>query len=334
MNTVSVLGAGAWGTAIAQLLAENGYHVKLWCHEPEVAASIKTTGINERYLSGFKLHKSIEPITDLKTAICATQFVFEAVPVLFLRSVVAQTVHCFSNDQIWIILSKGIEKNTLMLPSQIIDDVFGYETKKAVLAGPSFAQDLLQKQITAVTIAAVDCSIGQTIQKMLANHYFRPYVSLDMIGVQVGASIKNVITLGIGMLDGAGYKDNAKAFLLTRGLHEMVSLAVVLGGKPETLYGLSGVGDLVMTATGNLSKNLALGKRIGAGARLADLQAELGTLPEGINTAQSVHELMQKFNLDLPVCKGIYDCVFENKQVSDLFTVLLTRPLEEECLIK
>jgi len=334
MKKVCILGAGAWGTAIATVLAHNGHQIKLWCREPEVAKNIKTNRINERYLPGVILSPLIEPITDLKDALCGAEYVFEAVPVKFLRSILEQTKSCFSPEQTFVILSKGIEQETLMLPSQIIDDVFGYSVKKAVIAGPSFAQDLAQKSITAVSLAAQDCAIGTSLQEMMATPYFRPYISLDMIGVQVGAALKNVITLAIGMLEGAGYGDNVKAYILTRGLHEMEQIAVKLGGKTETLYGLSGIGDLVLTGMGSMSKNLAIGKELGSGKTLQELETIMHTLPEGINTAASVHQLMTQYALDLPVCQGVYSIIFQNMRIEDFLQKLMARPLEAECAIK
>lgn len=329
---VCVIGEGAWGTAVATLLAENGFAVVLWCHDEAVAQQINHDHINNRYLPDILLDPTIQATTDLKEAICDVRWVFEAIPVKYLRSVLEKTVSCFSREQIWVILSKGIEKDSLLLPSQIIDDVFGYKTKKAVFAGPSFAYDLARKQPTAVTVAATDCAVGLELQKMIANSYFRPYVSLDLLGVQVGGAIKNVLALGVGLLDGAGFGDNAQAFILTRGLHEMVQLSQALGGKEKTMYGLSGVGDLVLTAMGKLSKNLAVGKRLGKGDSLETILQETGYIPEGINTVQSINQLIIKKNLELPICQGIYQVIFEGRPISAMLTDLMEQPLEQECL--
>ena len=333
MKIVCVIGEGAWGTAVAILLSENGYTVKLWCHDPEVAACIASKHVNERYLPGIKLSDAIQPITKLEEAICDVQWVFEAIPVQYLRSVLKNTVRCFSPEQVWVVLSKGIEHDTLLLSSQIIDDVFAYETKKAVVAGPSFAHELATKQITAVTIASTDCTVGKSLQLMLANSYFRPYISLDMIGVQIGSAIKNVITLAVGMLDGAGFDDNCKAYLLTRGLDEMVKIALALGGRQETVYGLSGVGDLVLTSMGSLSRNLIVGRRLGHGDALEEILADTGFIPEGINTTKSVYRLAQQKKLDVPICQGVYDIIFGEKKIEQLLQELIERPLEQECKV-
>ncbi|MCX5921915.1 MAG: NAD(P)-dependent glycerol-3-phosphate dehydrogenase [Candidatus Dependentiae bacterium] len=331
MKTVTLLGAGAWGTAVATLLAHNGYRVKLWSHDSQVIAAIKAQGSNEQYLPGVKLSNLIEPVTDLQEALAGAQWIFEAVPVKFLRTILEQSKSHCTHDQVWVILSKGMEQHTHFLVSQMIDDVLGAATKKAVLSGPSFAQDVANQDITGATIAASDCAIGLELQQMLATKFFRPYVSLDLIGTQVGGAVKNVLALGTGMLEGAGYKENAKAFLLTRGLHEMVHLATAFGGKQATLYGLSGVGDLVLTATGTQSKNFALGKRLGKGETLEAILQEIGTAPEGVNTVQSVYDLARTQQLELPICQGLYHVMFNGKKIDDLLAELMARPLEVEC---
>lgn len=331
MKKVSILGAGAWGTAVASLLADNGYYVTLWCHEQSVADAIQKTRLNNQYLPGFTLSSQINATASLEEAVLGAEWIFEAVPVKFLRSILVQAKPLYHAHQKWVIMSKGIEQDTLMLPSQILDDVFDSVVQKAVFSGPSFAADLVKKQITGVTIAADSCDVGLALQQMLANNYFRPYISLDLIGVQAGGALKNIIAIGIGILKGAGYTDNAKAYLFTRGLHEMKQLTMMLGGKQETVYGLSGVGDLVLTAMGNLSRNMLLGEQLGKGRTVASIAAEWGTLPEGINTVQSVHQLALKHSLDLPICNGLYQVIFHNKSADVFLRELMARPLEHEC---
>lgn len=331
MSTLCVLGAGAWGTAIAQLLASNGHNVRLWCREREVFENIQKTRINSHYLPGIVLHHNIEPTQRFEHCFENAEYIFEAIPVVYLRPLLEKVKPHASGHQTWVVLSKGIEQDSLLLPTQIIDHVFGFETNKVVLAGPSFAADLAQKQITAVTIAASNCNVGQHVQSLLANDYFRPYISLDLIGVQTGAALKNVITLCIGILDGAGYKDNVKAYVLTRGLHEIAQLATTLGGNQSTIYGLSGIGDLVLTAFGTRSKNLAVGRRLGQGQSLDSIQQEIGTLPEGINTVQAMHQLALKLQLDLPICAGVYEIIYQGKSVNQFLATLMARPLEREC---
>ena len=329
-RTVCVLGGGAWGTAIATVLATNGYQVKLWCYEVVVAEEIKATRCNRQYLPGIELDKRIVTVLKLKEALSGVRWVFEATPVKFLRSVASTCKPFFSNDQVWVILSKGIENDTLLLPGHILDEVFDTTVNKATIGGPSFAQDLAQKRITAVTVAAHDQKVGKELQEMLANDYFRPYLSDDVLGVQLGGALKNVLTLGIGMLDGAGFTDNTKAFLFTAGLREMATCVQVLGGRERTLYEFSGVGDLVLTAMGHLSRNLQVGRRLGKGDRLENILNAVGFIPEGINTVKSAHQLIQKHRLDMPIFEGLYQVIFGDQTIHTLLQQLMSRPLEIE----
>lgn len=331
MKHICVLGEGAWGTAVAALLADNGHAVKLWCYEESNAQTIARTRINERYLPGHILSERITPTTSLNDAVCGSQWVFEAIPVQYLRSVIQKAAPCFTDEQIWVVLSKGIEQDTLLLPTQIIDDVCGNAHKKAVFAGPSFAADLANKQVTAVSVAATDCDVAYALQALLANDYFKPFFNTDLIGVQVGGAVKNVITLGVGILEGAGYTDNTKAFLVTRGLSEMSEITKALGGKQETIYGLSGVGDLMLTALGKLSRNLAVGKRLGKGDALQTILDELGHVPEGINTVQTMHQLAATKKLQLPICTAVYEIIFAGKKVDHLIAALMHPDATEEC---
>lgn len=330
MQTVCILGEGAWGTAVATLLAHNGFTVKLWCYQKEVMRSIQTTRFNEQYLPHIPLPAAIVPTDDFKEAVRDVEWIFEAIPVRFLRNLMSQYRSCLDPEQRWVVLSKGIEQETLLFPSQIIDDVLNVNAHKVILVGPSYAQDLAEKQITAFTIASSDCALGMQMQNMVANDYCRPYVIADLMGAQVGAALKNVIALAIGMLDGAGFADNTKAFILTCGLRDMVTCAQALGGKEKTIYGLAGVGDLVLTAMGAQSKNRALGKRLGSGQSLETIFEHNDVVPEGIITATSIYHLMKQKNLDLPICRGVYEVITKQKTIDDVVNELMKRPLEQE----
>jgi len=332
MKRIAIIGGGAYGTALATLCAANGHEVIMWCYEQKVVDCIEKHHTNENYLPGIALDHKIHASSDINEVLnCGTQWVIEAVPVKFRRGVLELAKNAFNRDQTWIITSKGIELNTHLLPSEIIDDVFDFVTQKVVVAGPSFAYGLAQKEMSAVTVAATDCEVGRRVQRLLANSYFRPYLSLDIIGTQLGGALKNVITLGIGMMDGAGFTDNAKAFLFTRGLHEAVELAKTRGAQERTLYGLSGIGDLVLTSMGARSRNLEVGKRLGRGESLEGILRQTGYIPEGINTVQTLNQMIQKEGLDLPVCQGIYDAIFNKKSLESVLQSLMERPLEVEC---
>jgi glycerol-3-phosphate dehydrogenase (NAD(P)+) len=334
MKKVGMLGEGAWGTAVSTLLAHNDFHVKLWCYDKAVAVDIQKTRYNDRYLPNIFLNERIEPIIAIEEVVRDVDIIFEAIPVQFLRETIERCKPYITRHQQWIILSKGMERDTLFLPTEIVDDVLRFSPHKVVLLGPSYAKDLAQKQITAVTLAATHCSFGLQLQKMLANGYFRPYISLDLIGPQVGGALKNVIALAIGMLDGADFKDNVKAYVLTRGLHEMQIVTKLLGGKPETIYGLAGVGDLVLTAMGMHSKNQEVGRRLAQGQTLDSILQETGFIPEGINTAYAMQQLIEKEKLDLPVCGGVYAVIKGKKTIHDVLHDLMNRPLEQECIPK
>lgn len=322
MNNVVVIGAGAWGTAIAQLLADNNHAVTLWCHEQEVVETIQHTRENKRYLPGIALSPNIVATHDLHVIENAT-IIFEAVPVKHLRSILVQAKPHYKKDQTWVMLSKGIEQESLLLPTQIIDDVFQVIVHKAVFSGPSFAHDLVHKDFTGGIIASGHCEIAKTMQALLATSYFRADISKDVLGVQLGGALKNIVALGIGLLDGAGYGDNAKALFFTRGFSEMVQLAIAAGAQEKTLYGLSGLGDLMLTATGKHSRNVALGRRLGAGESLDAIIKDLGTAPESVNTLKSAHQLMHKHTLVLPVFQLLYEVVYEGMAIEAMMKKMM-----------
>ncbi len=330
MKRVAVVGEGAWGTAVAMLLADNGFLVNLWCQDPAVAHSIKQKRINERYFPDFKIPETIIPVTDLSSAVDGVTYIFEAIPVKYMRPVFSLMRPHIRKDHVVIILSKGIENNSLLFPTELVNEVIGFQVEQAVLAGPSFAKEIAERRTTAVTLAA-SCDLALKIQHMLANNYFRPYITTDIVGVQVGAALKNVMSLGVGMADGAGLSENTKAFLVTRGLAEMAQLAVVLGAKQETIYGLSGVGDLILSSMGTLGRNVALGRQLGQGKTIAELEKVIDVIPESINTVISLEQLLQQRKLDLPVCRGIYQVVAGHKKITDVVAELMARPLEYEC---
>lgn len=327
---ITVLGEGAWGSAIALLLARNGHDVTLWCHHNSVAQDITKTRENKRFFPGHMLDRSIKATTDMIEALSLTQIVFEALPVKYMRGTLASIDKNFFALP-WVILSKGVEQKTLLFPAQILEDIAGHSVQTAVLSGPSFARDVALRQPTAVTIATKDCLLGAKLYDIVKNDYFSPYISRDVTGVQVGGAFKNVLALGVGILEGAGYQDNARALFLTRGLQELALLAEKLGGSRETLYGLSGMGDLILTAMGEQSRNSSLGRTLGRGIPLAQAIQEREVAPEGINTAYVIHELLQREHIQALLLDGIYRIINEEMTIQELFTQLMQQPFANEC---
>ncbi len=288
MPIVGMLGEGAWGTAIANLLAENGCVVYLWCYNPNIVTEIQDHRTNHCYARGTLIHKRIIPTSSLKTIFEKSEFVFEAIPVKYLRSVVAQAKLYATPKQTWIILSKGIECETALMPNQIVDDALGFSVAKAALLGPSFAQDLSAHDFTAFDLAVKDRRLGDTIAHLIRNEYVAVHLTTDLIGVQLCSALKNVIALGVGMLSGAGYGDNSRSALITLALHEVAVLVEALGGQRTSVYGLAGVGDLILTATGKSSRNLEVGQQLGRGKTLENILKETGYIPEAINTINAL----------------------------------------------
>lgn len=313
-RTVTVLGAGAWGTAIAGLLARNGYKVVLWCFEEKVASDIATLRVNTMYLPDVHLDESIEITTDIAYAIGQSRWIFEAIPTTYLRSTLGRIKGLCTADHVWVVLSKGIEQETFKLPTQIIDDILGQQVLKVVLAGPSFANEVVASMLTATIVACDDSEIARQCSLMLSNQTFITHTSDDVLGTQIGGAFKNVIALASGIAQGIGWGENARAYLLTKGLEEMATLAEFYRGKRASVYGLSGLGDMLLTCAGSASKNLRAGRVLGSGATLAQLRATGMTLPEGINTVQSLHQLAQRQNLDSSIVRGVYAFIFHEER--------------------
>lgn len=319
-KNVVMLGAGAWGTAIAKVLAENGHIVHLWCKEPDVAYDISSQHVNNCFLPGVALPKTIIAYTDIHKAIEQGEWIFEAIPVAYLRSVITQVHSAVSVDAKWVILSKGIEKDSLFLPTQIIQDVLGYQILSAVVSGPSFAQELAHRQFTTATVASAQASMIKEIQDLMHNHYFYMQSNNDPIGIQLAGALKNICALACGVVQGNGGKANTTAYMLTQGLRELSLLAVALGGRQESLYTLAGVGDLVLTCTGTLSKNLTAGRLFAQSRSFDDVRRQISVLPEGINTLQSVQQLIVQKDIKLPLFSALYRYFFDNGTYEELLS--------------
>jgi len=331
MDTTSVLGAGAWGTALARLLAERG-SVKLWTWQAEHARVLAEDRENRAFLPGYSLSEPIAPTADLTHAVAGAPLVVLAVPSEAVRPTLSRARDALSEGATLVVAAKGIEPTTLMLLSEVIEDVLGAGAadRTVFLSGPSFALEVARGLPTNLVAACREPARAELVQQRFATDRLRVYSNDDPIGVQVGGALKNVIAIAAGASDGLGFGHNTRAALITRGLAEMARLAVAKGGNLFTLAGLAGLGDLVLTCSAELSRNRTVGFELGRGQKLADVLAGLGHVAEGVTTAQSAHHLAKRLNVDLPITSEVYEVLYEGKPVAQAVRDLLARPLRKE----
>ena len=329
---IGVIGAGAWGTALAMLLADQGQDVTLWMYEKDLAEEMARTRENRVYLPGFTLPPSIAVTSSLESAVKDKSLLLSVVPSHTVRTVTKQYATFLPKNAVIVSASKGIEIDTLMPLSEIFKDVLPREfhSRLCFLSGPSFAKEVAQKMPTAITLACYDPAIGKRAQEVLSNSYFRVYTNQDVIGVELAGSLKNVVAIAAGALEGMGFGYNTTAALLTRGLAEMARLGVAMGGKLTTFSGLAGMGDLVLTCTGGLSRNRTLGTRLGKGEKLDDIMKGAKTVAEGVKTSKAARDLAGKFNIEMPIVDEVYQILYEGKDPRLALKDLMTRELKEE----
>ncbi|MCB9493965.1 MAG: NAD(P)-dependent glycerol-3-phosphate dehydrogenase [Desulfobacteraceae bacterium] len=328
---ISVIGAGSWGTSLANLLAVKGFKVKLWCFEDEVFSSIKSKRENTVYLPEIRLSKNIIPDTSLENVLEGTNLVILVVPSHVMRETLERIKPFATDEMIFISASKGIENNTYKTMTQIIEEILGVDpSKSGVLSGPSFARELGELKPTVVTVASDNLDTAVYVQKVFASTYFRVYTSEDPIGVEVGGAVKNVIAIASGVVDGMKLGLNARAALITRGLVEIRRIGLAMGANPHTFSGLSGVGDLILTCTGSLSRNHTVGFKLGEGKKLDNILKEMRMVAEGIKTAKSVYNLGKKLDIELPICEEIYNVLYNGEKPERSVLKLMTRRLKNE----
>jgi glycerol-3-phosphate dehydrogenase (NAD(P)+) len=328
MSYITVIGAGSWGTTLANLLAEKGYDVSLWAYEKELVDEIKRTNINSVYLPGIPLSNNIDITNSIKDAVKNARYILNVIPTQFTRFIFSGAAGYIQDDAEIISASKGIEHGTLMTVSSILKDLTGRQI--AVLSGPSFAEEVIKKLPTAVTVASLNQDIGLHLQDIFNTDYFRIYTSTDVLGVELGGALKNVMAIASGISDGLGLGASTRAALITRGLAEMTRLGLVMGAKEKTFSGLSGLGDLVLTCTGTLSRNYTVGYKLGRGEKLADILFNMKMVAEGIATSKSAYELSGKYNVEMPIVEQIYRVINEDKNPVDAVRELMTRSLKSE----
>ncbi len=329
---IGVIGAGAWGTALALMLADKGFDVTLWMYEKDLAEEAARTRENRTYLPGFSLPASVEVTSVLETAVKGKTVILSVVPSHTVRAVARQFAPFLANNAVIISASKGIEIETLMPLSEVFKDTLPkpFHNRLCFLSGPSFAKEVAQKMPTAVSLASYDPAVGKKAQEIMSSPFFRVYTNSDVMGVELGGSLKNVIAIAAGVLEGLGYGYNTMAALLTRGLVEMARLGAAMGANPFTFSGLAGMGDLVLTCTGGLSRNRTLGVRLGKGEKLDDIMKGAKTVAEGVKTAKAARELAKKYDVEMPVVEEVYQILYENKNPKLAVKDLMNRGLREE----
>jgi glycerol-3-phosphate dehydrogenase (NAD(P)+) len=325
-----VVGAGAWGTALADLLSRNGHPATIWARERDVAESIDRRHENRRFLAGSPLSPSLRATDRLADALRGNpELVVFATPSQVLRSIVAEARASLPVEPIAVVASKGIERETFALMTTVVEEAL-VGASVVALSGPSFAAEVAARQPTAVVAASNDPVAAETVQRVFSSTEFRVYTHDDVIGVELGGSLKNVMAVATGICEGLGLGFNSRAALITRGLAEMVRLGTALGAREETFAGLAGIGDLVLTCTGSLSRNRALGVEIGKGATLEEALAGKETVAEGVMTTQSAYALAQREEVEMPIVEAVYRTLFEGQPARQSITGLMARGLRPE----
>ena len=329
---IGVVGGGSWGTALANLLAGKGYAVDWWVFEPDLCRQLEQTRENTIYLPGVQLSENLHPTNDLVRSVAGKDLVLVVVPSHVMRQVTQQLEGHIEPNAILVSASKGIENETLLTMSGIISQtLYGIgEDRLAVLSGPSFAREVAQGLPTVVTVASKVFECAQKVQHVFVTPRFRVYTHDDLLGVELGGSVKNVIAIAAGMVDGMGLGLNTRAALITRGMTEMRRLGLAMGAHPRTFTGLAGIGDLVLTCTGDLSRNHTVGKKIGQGMKLKDVLADMRMVAEGVKTARSVYSLSLKLGVEMPISQAIYRILHEDLSPRDALYQLMTRDLKSE----
>lgn len=329
MPRISVIGGGAWGTALACVARRAGHEAVMWVREPEVAESINANLGNPIFLPDVALEPDIVATTDLSSSITNTDAILLVVPSQFLRRVVESLRPGLPSDVPLVVCAKGIEQGTCSLMTEVVEESSGGQNI-AILSGPTFAREVASGLPTAVTLACANAELGENLIELLGGERFRPYLSDDLIGAEIGGAIKNVLAIACGIVTGKAFGDNARAALITRGLAEMVRLGLAKGAKFETMMGLSGLGDLTLTCNGPQSRNMSLGMAIGKGKTLKDILSERRSVAEGVDTSRSVIALAKSLNVEMPICNAVNRILHQEENVDDVIRDLLRRPFRVE----
>jgi len=325
--TISILGAGTWSTAIADLLAEKE-DVLIYARDKRLADSINNDHINSKYFPENKLNENIKATSNLKK-IFENKYIVNGIPTQQIRNVLNESKDYLKDDHVIINLSKGLELKSHKRISEIFKE-FNENMSYVILSGPSHAEEVILKMPTTVVSASSDKKLAEEVQQIFGRDYFRVYSSTDVIGAELGGAIKNILAFGIGMATGLGYGDNAKAALITRGIHEMSKFAMAFGAEFKTINGLCGIGDLIVTATSEHSRNNRAGRLVGEGYTIDQVSEKINMVVEGIPTTKSVYELAKYKNIEIPITNEIYNVLFNNKDCSESVNDLMMRDIKSE----
>ena len=329
MARISVLGAGSWGIALAVMLNKNGHEVKVWSHRQSQVDQMNDTHTSDK-IKGVKLPESMEFTADIESAAKSADVILFAVPSKATRETAEKVKDFVNSNQIFITVTKGIEEDTLYTQTEILEDVLGADKKICVLSGPSHAEEVVVFKPTLVVAGSTDRQTALFVQNLFMNKYFRVYSSPDVKGIEVGAALKNVIALAAGMSDGLGFGDNAKAALITRGIKEISELAVAMGGQAETLSGLTGVGDLIVTCSSMHSRNRMAGFYMGQGMSKDDAMEKVAMVVEGVYSAKAAKKLADKYNIEMPIVEIVNAVLFDGMDVKTAGYELMTRSKKDE----
>jgi glycerol-3-phosphate dehydrogenase (NAD(P)+) len=329
---IGVIGAGAWGTALGNLLAEKGYEVDLWAFEKEVCEDILGERENKIFLPGIHLSSNLKPSNDLDKVAAAKDMLLLVAPSHVFRSVAANLVHHPTENTLIVSATKGIENETHLTMSGVLQQLLPprLHGQIAALSGPSFAKEVAKQIPTAVTVATRAPDAAKKVQAALATPYFRVYTSCDVIGVELGGAAKNVMAIAAGMSDGLGLGYNTRAALITRGITEIQRLGIRLGAHPESFMGLAGIGDLVLTCTGKLSRNWTVGHKLGQGMKIETILSQTRTVAEGVKTTKSVYNLSRKLGVEMPIAEQVYHILYEDLDPREALRILMSRDLRQE----
>lgn len=332
MRRIAIIGAGSWGTTLGRLAAYRGHQVALWGHNAELVRELRETRENSVYLPGFKIPAAVHVTGSLEEAVADAEIVLTVVPSHVCREVYTQMRPHLNARMIFVSATKGIENETHMRMHDVVRDVLRdhFEPRFVVLSGPSFALEVAQEHPTAVVAASYMPEYAQLIQRELSSPAFRIYSSTDVISVEIGGAVKNVMAIAAGVVTGLGWGYNSTVALATRGLAEMTRLAVALGGRAETLAGLAGMGDLMLTCMGALSRNRRVGVELGKGRKLNQILAEMKMVAEGVRTTRATYELSQKLGIEMPITARVYAMLYQDKSPREAAEELMMRPLRRE----